>query len=333
MMQPPLPGETTAILPDLHWVRMPLPFPPHHVNCWLLRDGDGWLLIDAGARVAGAQALWDSIFASTLGGAPVTRMLATHFHYDHVGLAGWMCDRWQAPLVMSRTEYLLSRMLLAEDPQTLKRQQQDLGRRAGAPDSYLEYLENRQPLFRTEVTPLPPSFQRLRAGDALRIGGRDWLVRIGQGHAPEMVCLYCAELGVLVGADQILPRISPYIGVMSWEVDGDPLADFLTSNHSFLDLPEDTLVLPSHGDPFTGLHSRIAWLDEHHAERLGTLAQALATPMTAYEASRVLFPRVMEDNQISFVLGEGMAHLHRLMGIGAVVRDEGDDGVALYRHV
>lgn len=330
-MQPPLPGETTAILPDLHWVRMPLPFPPHHVNCWLLRDGDGWLLIDTSARVEGTLAWWDSIFENVLEGRPVTRMLATHFHYDHVGLAGYMCERWQAPLLMSRTEYFLSRLLLAEDPESLREQQLELGRKAGAPESYLRYLENRSALYRTEVTPLPPSFQRLRAGDSLRIGGRDWRVRIGQGHAPEMVCLYCAELGVLIGADQILPRISPYIGVMSWEMEGDPLSDFLASNHSFLDLPEDTLVLPSHGDPFTGLHTRIAWLEDHHAERLATLSAALETPLTAYDASRVLFPRVMENSQISFVLGEGMAHLHRLMATGEVVREEGADGLPRYR--
>ena len=134
-MQPPLPGETTAILPDLHWVRMPLPFPPHHVNCWLLRDGDGWLLIDTSARVEGTLEWWDSAFAQALQGRPVTRMLVTHFHYDHVGLAGHMCERWQAPLLMSRTEYFLARLLLAEDPEAIRQQQLLMGRKAGAPAS------------------------------------------------------------------------------------------------------------------------------------------------------------------------------------------------------
>lgn len=319
-MQPPLPGETTEILPGLLWVRMPLPFPPGHVNCWLLRDGEGWLLVDAGGAVPGARDLWESVFASVLDGSPITRVLITHFHYDHVGLAGWICERWQAPLLMSRTEYLLTRLLLAEDPVRLTAAQRAQGIEAGAPQGYLDHLARRAPLFRSEVVPVPEHYGVLAAGQVLRIGGRDWQIRIGRGHAPEMVCLHCPELGVLIGADQILPRISPYIGVVSWEPEADPLAEFLASNATFRDLPTETLVLPSHGEPFVGLHARLDWLDEHHAERLATLAAALDMPMTAYDAAKVLFPRVMEDSQTGFVIGEGLAHLHRLVGAGAVRR-------------
>jgi len=330
-MQPPLPGETTEIRPGLLWVRMPLPFAPGHVNCWLLRDGDGWLLVDAGGGVPGAEALWEGIFAQVLQGLPVTRVLVTHFHYDHVGLAGWACERWQAPLLMSRAEYLLTRLLLAEDTAVLMAQQRAQGIEAGAPDGYLRFLASRAPLFRSEVRPVPRHYQVLAAGGTLRIGGRLWQVRTGRGHAPEMVCLYCAELGLLIGADQILPRISPYIGVLSLEPDADPLADFLASNDEFRDLPEGTLVLPSHGEPFVGLHARLDWIDAHHAERLATLAAALAKPMTAYEAARVLFPRVMEDSQTGFVIGEGLAHLNHLVATGRARREWRTDGVATYR--
>ncbi|MBO1078849.1 MBL fold metallo-hydrolase [Roseomonas haemaphysalidis] len=330
-MQPPLPGETTEILPGLLWVRMPLPFPPGHVNAWLLRDGEGWLLVDAGGAVPGACELWDSIFATVLDGRPITRVLITHFHYDHVGLAGWMCERWNAPLLMSRSEYLLTRLLLAEDPGALMAGQIRQGAEAGAPQSYLDHLTTRAPLFRAEVVPVPKAYQVLAAGQMLRIGGHDWQVRIGRGHAPEMVCLYCAALQVLIGADQILPRISPYIGLVSWEPEADPLADFLASNATFRDLPADTLVLPSHGEPFSELHARLDWLDAHHAERLRTLAAALTEPMTAYEAAKVLFPRDMPDSQTGFVIGEGLAHLHRLIGSGLVERLDGADGVSRYR--
>ncbi|MDB5368746.1 MAG: Metallo-beta-lactamase domain protein [Roseomonas sp.] len=330
-MQPPLPGETTQILPGLVRVRVPLPFPPGHVNCWLLRDGEGWLVVDAGPRVEGAVELWQSVFDSVLEGLPVTRVLITHFHYDHVGLAGWMCRHWRAPLLMSRTEYLLTRMLLAEESGSLNRQQQEMGRAAGAPERYIAHLTARPPLYRSEVMGLPPTYQVLGGGDTLKIGGRSWQVRIGRGHAPEMVCLYCPELGVLIGADQILPRISPYIGVLSWEPDADPLADFLGSNDSFRDLPAGTMVLPSHGEPFNGLHARIEALDAHHAERLATLTEALATPMTAYEAARVLFPRVVDDSQVGFVIGEGLAHINRLVTAGTVLRERGADGLPRYR--
>jgi glyoxylase-like metal-dependent hydrolase (beta-lactamase superfamily II) len=330
-MQPPLPGETTHILPGLYWARMPLPFPPSHVNCWLIRDGEGWMLVDTGANVEGAMALWRNIFADVLGGLPITRVLITHFHFDHVGLAGWMCETWQAPLLMSRTEYLMARMLLSENSAGFIQQQANIGISAGAPQNYLTYLANRRPFYREEVTGIAPSYQCLRDTDTLMIGGHAWQVRIGRGHSPEMITLHCAELNVLIGADQILPRISPYIGVVSWEPDGDPLADFLASNQSFRDLPRDTLVLPSHGDPFTGLHERIDWLDAHHAERLDTLTNALTTPMTAYEAAKVLFPRVMDDAQIGFVIGEGLAHLNRLVIAGILLRETASDGMPRYR--
>jgi glyoxylase-like metal-dependent hydrolase (beta-lactamase superfamily II) len=330
-MQATLPAETTRIAPGLFRLRMALPFPPSHVNCWLLRDGEGWLVVDAGARIEGAQQLWEETFAHVLEGRPITRVLITHFHYDHVGLAGWMCERWQAPLLMSRTEYLLARLLLAEDSANLTAQMLHQGRVAGAPESYLHHLTRRRPLYRSEVTPLPPHYQRLVAGETLVVDGRPWQIRVGRGHAPEMLCLYSAEQGVLIGADQILPRISPYIGVVSWEPEADPLADFLASNQTFRDLPRDTLVLPSHGEPFTGLHERIDALDAHHAERLDTLTRALTTPMTAYEAARVLFPRVVEDSQIGFVIGEGLAHLHRLVASGVLLRENGADGLPRFR--
>jgi glyoxylase-like metal-dependent hydrolase (beta-lactamase superfamily II) len=330
-MRATLPTETTQVTPNLFRMRMELPFPPGHVNCWLLRDGAGWLVVDAGAHVPGAMQRWEDTFAAVLEGRPVTRVLVTHFHYDHVGLAGWMCDRWQAPLLMSRTEYLQTRLLLAEDSGALAAQMLAQGRDAGAPDSYLRHLAGRRPLYRSEVTPVPHHYQRLRAGDTLVVDGQPWQVRVGRGHAPEMLCLYSAEQGLLIGADQILPRISPYIGVMSWEPEGDPLAEFLLSNQTFRDLPRDTLVLPSHGEPFTGLHARIDALDAHHAERLATLTAALDRPMTGYEAARVLFPRVVEDSQIGFVIGEGLAHLNRLVATGVLLREPGADGLPRYR--
>jgi glyoxylase-like metal-dependent hydrolase (beta-lactamase superfamily II) len=325
----PEPGKVVEIMPGLRWARMPLPFPPRHVNVWLLRDGEGWLAIDAGARTDDAATLWESVFAAGLDGLPITRVLVTHFHPDHIGFAGWLCERWGAPLLMTRSEYLFARFLRLDDDEGVVAQQVAFARRAGCEPAQLQYLTARGALYGRAVLPLPRSYRRIAAGDRLSIDGRDWSVMTGGGHAPEMACLYDAERGVLISADQILPRISPYVGVGAVEPEADPLADFLSSNARFRSVPPETLVLPSHGEPFTGLHQRIDALDAHHAERLATLEAGCATPRTAFEASRILFPRATDDRQMGFALGETLAHLHRLIATGRLLRE--DAAVPLYR--
>lgn len=324
----PEPGHARRVRPGLLWLRMPLGFAPWHVNLWLIEDGEGWLAVDAGARSDEIMAAWNRVLEQELGGRPITRLLATHFHPDHVGFAGWLCERTGAPLLMPRTEYLMARFLALDTDEGMTAQQLGFARAAGAPENYLSYLAGRGPLYARSVVALPRQYRRIAQGDSLRIGGRDWRVLTGGGHAPEMACLHCPELGVLIAADQILPRISPYIGVGASEPLADPLRDFLDSNARLRALPADTLVLPSHGDPFTGLHTRIDALAEHHAERLDTLHAACATPLTAYQAMGVLFPRVKENRATGFALGETLAHLNRLVGEGRVRRGEGS--VAVY---
>ncbi|MFT8243998.1 MBL fold metallo-hydrolase [Roseomonas sp. BN140053] len=321
---PPPPGTAAELLPGLRWARMPLPFPPRHVNLWFLRDGEGWLAVDAGASTADATALWEQLAATELDGLPVTRLLVTHFHPDHVGLAGWVCERWGAPLLMPRTEYLLARFLRLDTDAGMTAHQVDFARRAGCPEDYLAFLANRGPLFARAVVPVPRAFTRIAGGDTLRIGGRDWRVLTGGGHAPEMACLHCPELGMLISADQILPRITPYVGVGATEPLADPLADFLRSNDRLRAIPPETLVLPSHGEPFTGLHERIGSIAAHHAERLDTLAAGCTAPRTLFEATAILFPRVLEPGPLGFALGETLAHLNRLVVDGRLRREDGE---------
>lgn len=328
---PPGPGEAIPILPGLLWVRMPLDGPPWHVNCWLLEDGDGWMLVDTGISRPATRMLWETIFATALGDRPVTRVLITHFHADHIGLAGWVCDRFGAPLLMARSEYLQARVLLLEAPSTLIGHQVALGEAAGAPADYLRHLLGRKPFYRPDVVPLPHRHLAVRAGQRIMIGGREWAVHVGQGHAPEMLLLHDAAAGVLIAADQVLPRISPYVGIFPGEPDADPLGDFLDANRRLLALPEGTLVLPSHGDPFFGLHARIHTLATHHAERLALLEAACVTPRTAHEAARLMFARDFELDQVMFVIGEGLAHLNWLLARGRIERHRASDGRDRYR--
>ncbi|WP_424140615.1 MBL fold metallo-hydrolase [Roseomonas chloroacetimidivorans] len=327
---PPL-GATLEIVPGLHWARMPLPFPPWHVNLWLIEDGQGWLAVDAGVNSATTLAAWEDIFERVLGGRPITRVLLTHFHPDHAGLGGWLCERWDAPLLMARAEFLQARVLLLDGDERLREQHLNTARNAGAPAEFLQYLSARGGFYQADVVPLPRAYRPIHAGQIIQAGSRNWQVRVGEGHAPAMTLLHCPALGILIAADQVLPRISPFIGVQGSEPEEDPLRNFLASLEDLKEIKEGTLCLPSHGEPFGGLHARIAALTAHHAERLSSLLQACAKPITAFDAARLMFPHVTAVSQMGFMIGEALAHLHYLRSDGLVMRDRRSDGAFLYR--
>src|SRR5438874_8570354 len=285
---PPPPGETLAIAPGVHWLRMPLPFALDHINLWLLEDGPGWTIVDTGYAMAPTKELWERIFAERLGGLPVTRVIVTHYHPDHIGLAGWLTEHWQAPLWVTEKEWLFARVMSRgdEDFAPLRR---SFAHRAGLDGASVELFGERENSYRRGVPSVPASFQRLADGMRFEIGGREWRVIVGEGHAPELACLYCAETGVLISGDQVLPRISPNISVQPHEPDGDPLARYLVSLAKLRNaLPPDILVLPSHNLPFRGLYPRIDELAAHHHARCAEVIAACARPHTPAELLPVL---------------------------------------------
>ncbi|MDI3309351.1 MAG: MBL fold metallo-hydrolase [Acetobacteraceae bacterium] len=310
----PQPGEVRVVQPGLLRARMPLPFPPGHVNIWLLEHDGGWLAIDTAVATRTTRGLWDQVLARPeLNGRPLTALLVTHFHPDHIGLTGWLCERFGILPMTTRIEWLTARALWYDSGPDMMAQQVAHYARAGCGLDYLSFVEERGPLYQRAVGELPRAFHAIRDGRPLRIGGTEWTVITGAGHAPDMACLFSAERNVLISADQILPRISPYIGLHPGEPEADPLGDFLASNERFRSLPEDVLVLPSHGEPFRTLHRRLDTLAAHHADRLDMLAEACREPLTAYDAAQILFPRAAQEmSQIAFTVGETLAHLRRL---------------------
>jgi glyoxylase-like metal-dependent hydrolase (beta-lactamase superfamily II) len=324
----PPPGEAREILPGLRWLRFPLPFAPHHVNVWLIEDGAGWTAIDAGVANDETRANWQAaLTGEAFGGRALTGLLVTHFHPDHAGLMGWLCAAHGLTPRMTRIEWLQARSLWFDSGAEMLDHQAEFARVAGAPAEYGAFLRARGALYVRAVAPLPRAFAAIADGETIAIGGRDWRVVTGQGHAPDMACLYCAEARVLIAADQILPRISPYVGLHAGEPMGDPLGAYLASIGRFREVPDDTLVLPSHGEPFRGLHARIDALAAHHADRLAALEEACRAPATAHALLPALFRRPLDQRNLGFGLGETLAHLRRLEAMGRVERLPAADGV------
>lgn len=329
---PPTPAEMREVAPGIHWIRMPLPFALDHINLWALDDGEnGVALVDSGLGTDETKALWASLFTGPLAGKTPTRLVCTHFHPDHMGLAGWLCDRFDIELHATLREWLFARMLWLEQSDDFIANQLRYYRRIGFDESQLAGVGERGNSFRNRIERVPVRVVGLRHGDTLTIGRHDWRVIEGGGHSPEHACLHCAEAGILISGDQILPRISPIVGVWPQQPESEPLSLFLDALSRLGELPADTLVLPSHGLPFTGLRTRVAELQAHHAERLDRTLAALTEPRRAQEVLKALFRRELDAHQMGFAVAETLAHLHHLMAQGKAVRDLGADGVWSYR--
>ena len=329
----PAAGTTREVAPGVHWLRMPLPFALDHINLWLLDDGDALVIVDCGLASDATRAAWQRLFEGTIGGRRVGRVVVTHFHPDHLGLAGWLAERTGAELWMTEGEFRI-----AHETRDAQKYGLDdllaLFARNGLPAEHFASLSRRSG-YRSHVGEIPATFRRMREGDVLPVGARGWRVIVGRGHAPEHASLACEEAGVLISGDMLLPRISTNVGVWPSDPEGNPLADFLASLQKFRALAPGTLVLPSHGLPFRGAHARIADLEAHHAVRFAALEAACATggPRTASEVLEVLFQRKLDAQQLFFAMGEAIAHLHYLHRAGRLARAIGADGIIRYAAV
>lgn len=326
-------GGTLEVAPGVKWVRMSLPFALNHINLWLLRDAidgrQGWSIVDCCIHKEEAKAQWETIFANELDGLPVLRVIVTHMHPDHIGLAHWLCDRWNVPLWISATDYQVARMGCMGPTAFGGERAADFFASHGlnSPEAVAQ-IKARTGYFPALVPSVPPSYRRMMEGSLLQVGGHAWRCISGFGHAPEHIALYCEGLGVLIGGDMMLPRISTNVSVYEQEPESDALTLFLDSIDKFLPLPIDTLVLPSHGKPFTGLHTRIQQLHDHHRDRLAEVLEACeAQPCSAADMLPVLFKRTLDLHQTTFAMGESIAHLHALWFGGTLQRTLDADGV------
>lgn len=337
--EPPATGAWITLRPGLHWVRMPLPFALDHINLWVLDDEidgrAGFTIVDSGIASAETKAAWERVFDGLFEGRPLLRQVCTHFHPDHLGLADWLTSggdraRWTARLWMTAAEYAIGRFLTMGGGDISGDGAAGHFRRNGlADEDSLAKVRARGAGYYPRLVPtVPQQYRRIQHGDEIAVGlahaRRLFRVIVGFGHAPEHASLYCEEDRLLIAGDMVLPRISTNVSVFDVEPDGNPLPRYLHSLDQLLLLPADTLVLPSHGKPFTGLHARIGQQHRHHRERLAEVLAACAAPQTAATIVPVLFKRELDLHQTTFALGESLAHLHALWYDGALVRREVD---------
>jgi len=326
---PPAPGEACALAPGVLWIRMPLPFALDHINLWLLAEHDGWTVVDCGYGDATTRALWETHFARTLGGRPIKRIIATHFHPDHLGNARWLMERFDCPVVMTGAEFLLAHAVLEQRTPYAHADLCALFAAHGMAPDLVAALAARGSTYHRGVPEIPDRYECMLHGDDLIAGGASWRVICGHGHSPDHASLHSAARGLLISGDMLLPRISTNVSTSTAEPEGDPLARFLDSIAATAMLPQETLVLPSHGLPFRGIALRVGQLQAHHADRLAELEHAVAAaaaPVSASEVLPVLFRRELDLQQRFFAMGEAIAHLNHLWHRNRIRRTVAADG-------
>ena len=328
--QSPRFGSCLKVAPGLWWLRMPLPFALNHINLWLFEEDDGWTLFDCGIATEPVKTMWKSLFASFLRERPLKRIIVSHSHPDHIGLGSWLCERYGGEIWMSETEYRAADAIREGRPGWKRHDSEQFLRCCGVPEERVSLGAQCHMQYRQWVPALPIDYQQLEQGMSFAIAGRHWQVLMARGHAPNQVCLYCEELDILVSGDQILAQITSNVSVWPDDLNADPLRLYLESLEDFKVLPRETLVLPSHGRPFFGLHERLAELAKHHEIRLTQLQSACCNPRSVAELLPVLFERSLDDQQLHFAVGEALAHLNHLCFRGEMVCRTGRDQVWLF---
>jgi glyoxylase-like metal-dependent hydrolase (beta-lactamase superfamily II) len=312
---PPAPGEVTEIRPGLLWLRIPLPYLLDHVNVYLIRDHDGWVIVDTGISSDRARQAWEDLFAGPLRAFHITKILVTHAHPDHIGLAGWLCKRFNAPLLTSLSSYMTCRVISLDPRSSSSPQNMLFYSSHGMAEDAAQVVSTHGHDYLLQVDPLPETYRRLLMGDALNFSGRTYRVLTGDGHVAEQVMLYCESEQLLFAADQVLERISPNVSVWAGEPDGDPLGHYLRSLRWLSSqIPNDVLVLPGHMRPFYGLRERTRELIAHHEKRCELILEACEQgPQSIPQLVPLLFRRKLDAHQMSFAFAETLAHANRLV--------------------
>ena len=328
-------GELKEIIPGIFWLRMPLPFDLDHINLYLIDDGDaGYALIDTGISTAKVESLWNDICSRL--DKPISKVIVTHLHPDHIGMAGFLVEKFRVPFYMSHAEYFTARALSAGPRGASDWQDDEYLAMCGMSEEYIGKAKARRsssPGLSQVIRPIPIQFERLQAADLLQIGNSSWRVHIGRGHSPEHVCLYNEETKILISGDHVLPGISPNIGVYSTEPNANTLKMYLETLPPFLNLPADTLVLPSHKQPFYGLHQRINELMSHHKAHLKNLTEFCESGKTIQSCLKVLFKRDLNEHNMFFAIAEAFSHLNYLYFEGYCSRDKNEHGQYIFTSI
>lgn len=303
-------GIAREVVSGVFRVRLPLDLQEDHINTWVLDDGAALTIIDSGLGTRRTQALWENLFERQFAGRALKRVICTHWHPDHMGCAAWLAARAEDGLWATRREWLAAWRAAGPDNTYLADEQSFLRVTGCAPDLERKLLD-RAGYITERFLPPPENYRRFYCGELIEIDGEPWQTLLGEGHSPEHAALYCGARNVLITGDMVLPDTTTFVGVDPGdELDADPIDAYLRSLDRLEFLPEDVLVLPSHGEPFRGLHERIAELKSRQQVRLQRMLDAIDGPVSPAGMVAALRGRKPSASQLYLGLRLALAGLN-----------------------
>ena len=326
----PVPLEPIEVAEGILWFRLPMPIALDHINIYLLDDGDSWVLIDTGLGDTRSIEIWTNILRKYLSKRPIQKIIVTHFHPDHVGLAGWLIERTDAEFWMTQIEWLSARQAYLTIDSAASDTMCAFYKKANLKLDLIEIYDDIGNDYRSMVTPIPPEYDRIEHSTSFKIGDRIWKPVFGSGHSPDHVSFYCEKDRIMLGGDMLLPRITPIIAVWWQEPNADPLKGYIEFLKNLGSVGSDALILPAHNRPYKELQTRVADLISHHNERLEITYEACKNENSAEAIMQELFTRKLDPFQTRFAIGETIAHINNLIKKGTLKRRLDDDGVYFY---
>jgi glyoxylase-like metal-dependent hydrolase (beta-lactamase superfamily II) len=302
----------------IYQAQLPLPFALKIVNCYLLDDGDGgWTILDSGLNYYADQDVWQAAF-DALGITPshVRRIVLTHNHPDHYGLAGWLQAQSGAPVQMSKIEADGARVFWidAETHYDAIREQQH---HAGAPADVVDEIIEGVAFTIAMTAPHPTHVEHITPGETVRFGGRNFTPILAPGHSDGQLIFYDAADNLLLSGDHVLMKITPVVGLWP-ETEPHPLGRFMASLWELRGL-DVRVALPGHRALITDWQGRIDELLAHHDQRLSRTLDVVSGGATAYEVAGALFNlQKLSVHDMRFALVEALAHLDYLVEHGAI---------------
>lgn len=326
----PVPLEPIEVAEGILWFRLPMPIALDHINIYLLDDGDSWVLIDTGLADTKSIEIWTNILKKYLSKRPIQKIIGTHFHPDHVGLAGWLIERTDAEFWMTQIEWLSARQAYLTVDSGFSQVMSAFYKKANLKPDLIKIYEDIGNDYRSMVTPIPLEYERIEHSTSFKIGDRVWKPVFGSGHSPDHVSFYCEKDRIMLGGDMLLPRITPIIAVWWQEPNADPLKGYIEFLETLESIGSDALILPAHNRPYKELQTRVADLIFHHNERLEITYEACKNENSAEAIMQELFIRKLDPFQTRFAIGETIAHINNLLKKGTLRRRLDDDGVYFY---